>query len=114
MNPKFNYAGRLAPASLSSRQISNTGPQGSAAELTIPDEILPLRLKTVAQMTEVSEKTVRRWIQRGLLFSYKLCGSRVVSKRDLRTFLDQQAGAVNKQVRQGPTSLGGDHVPTRV
>jgi excisionase family DNA binding protein len=63
----------------------------------LPDDILPLSLKTVAQLVDKSDKTIRRWIQRGLLRSHKLGGSRVVRKRDLRTFLDQQAGVIGKE-----------------
>ena len=77
---------------------ANSGrPALAANDPVLPDEVLPLRLKTVAQLTEVSEKTVRRWIQRGLLPSHKLGGTRVVRKRDLRSFLDEQAGEVKKE-----------------
>jgi excisionase family DNA binding protein len=91
VNPKSKSATRLAVA-------SSVVPQPSAAiDPTLPEEILPLRLKTVAQLTDMSEKTVRRWIQHGLLRSHKLGGARVVRKCDLRTFLDQQSGASNKE-----------------
>lgn len=54
------------------------------------DEDRLLRLKTVAAETDVSEKTVRRWIDLRGLRSQKLGGLRVVRKRDLMAFLDQQ------------------------
>ncbi|HVU15533.1 MAG TPA: helix-turn-helix domain-containing protein [Candidatus Didemnitutus sp.] len=77
---------------------TNSGrPALAANDPVLPDEVLPLRLKTVAQLTDVSEKTVRRWIQSGLLHSHKLGGARVVRKRDLRSFLDQQAGEMTKE-----------------
>jgi excisionase family DNA binding protein len=91
VNPKSHSAARSGAASSVSIQPT------TAADPTLPEDILPLRLKTVALMTDVSEKTVRRWIQRGLLRSHKLGGARVVRKRDLRTFLDQQSGESNKE-----------------
>lgn len=69
----------------------------AGTEASLPDGDLPMRLKTVAIKTDVSVKTVRRWIDRGLLRSHKLGGSRVVRRRDLRSFLDQQAGEVTKE-----------------
>jgi excisionase family DNA binding protein len=88
----------------SSRSVGACAPASSslaagikllASDSIIPPEILPLRLKTVARLTDVSEKTVRRWISAGLLLSHKLGGARVVRQCDLRTFLDQQAGTSN-------------------
>ena len=102
MNLKVNPAGSHVPAlSASSHQsVSKPGtadPFSRGSDPVLPEDVLPLRLKTVAQLTEVSEKTVRRWIQRGLLRSHKLGGARVVRRRDLRSFLDQQAGETNKE-----------------
>lgn len=97
VNPKSTHAGTPFPVFPASVKTPNAGAPALAAGQILPEEVLPLRLKTVAQLTEVSVKTVRRWIQRGWLCSHKLGGTRVVRKRDLRTFLDQQAGAKNKE-----------------
>ncbi len=97
VNPKSNRAGNSVPVVSASNQNPNVGSNESTADQILPLGVLPLRLKTVAQLTEVSEKTVRRWIDRGLLRSHKLGGARVVRRRDLRTFLDQQAGESNKE-----------------
>lgn len=83
--------GACVPASFS----TFAGSDLPATDSVLPPEIMPLRLKTVAQLTDVSEKTVRRWIAAGLLRSHKLGGARVVRRCDLRTFLDQQAGTSN-------------------
>lgn len=96
VNQKSNRAVSPALASSRSNQVANASPNACVSDELLPADILPLRLKSVAQLTDVSEKTVRRWIQAGLLRSHKLGGARVVRKRDLRTFLDQQAGESNK------------------
>lgn len=93
MNPKSQRVGNSVPP----HSFVNPSPSNLAAAQILPEDILPLRLKTVAQMTEVCEKTVRRWIERGLLRSFKLGGMRVVRKGDLRAFLDQQAGEPIKE-----------------
>jgi len=54
------------------------------------DEDRLLRLKAIAAETEVSEKTVRRWIDLRGLPSQKLDGLRVVRKRDLVAFLEKK------------------------
>jgi excisionase family DNA binding protein len=54
------------------------------------DEDRLLRLKAIAAETDVSEKTVRRWIDLRGLRSQKLGGLRVVRKRDLLAFLNQK------------------------
>jgi hypothetical protein len=56
----------------------------------IRDEERLLRLKAIAVETDVSVKTVRRWIDLRGLPSRKLGGLRVVSKRDLLIFLGKQ------------------------
>ena len=94
MNPKSMGAGIPIPALPSTNPPASSG--AACAHAILPEDILPLRLKTVAQLVDVSEKTVRRWIQRGILSSYKLGGARVVRKRDLRAFLDQQSGEIRK------------------
>lgn len=97
MNPKTNPAVKSFAAISAPTQTSNLTSREVSADQILPDDILPMRLKSVAKLVEVSEKTVRRWIQSGLLRSHKLGGSRVVRKRDLRTFLDQQDGETNKE-----------------
>lgn len=52
------------------------------------DEERPLRLKDIAAETNVSEKTVRRWIDLRGLPSKKMGGLRVVLKCDLLAFLN--------------------------
>lgn len=65
--------------------------QASAHDRAIlRDEERPLRLKDIAAVMNVSEKTVRRWIDLHGLPSMKLGGMRFVRKRDLLVFLDQQ------------------------
>lgn len=54
----------------------------------LSDEDRFLRVKTIAAETEVSEKTVRRWIDLLGLPSQKLGGLRVVRKRDLLAFFE--------------------------
>lgn len=97
MNSSHQQTGTLVRAPLVAAAI----PSGSASDQPttqiLPDEILPLRIKDVAQLTSVCEKTVRRWIDRKLLRSFKLGGMRAVRKGDLRAFLDQQAGETNKE-----------------
>jgi excisionase family DNA binding protein len=61
----------------------------------LPDDDQPLRIKTVAEWLGVSERTVRRLIDRGELRSVKMGGLRVVLRRDLRDYMQKlnQAGA---------------------
>ena len=95
MNPKMSRAEiPVSALPVLNPSVSKLVPPNDAV---LPDDILPLSLKTVAQIVDKSDKTVRRWIQRGLLRSHKLGGSRVVRKCDLRSFLDQQAGETNKE-----------------
>lgn len=98
MNPNSNSAAKSFAARSASTQTPNLASPNVSADQILPDDVLPMRLKSVARLVDVSEKTVRRWIQKGLLRSHKLGGSRVVRKRDLRTFLDQQAGETNKDL----------------
>ena len=97
MKTKFNQADGSASGVSIARLTSNAGTERPAADEILPEGVLPIRLKTVALLTEVSEKTVRRWIQSGLLRSHKLGGARVVRRWDLRSFLDQQAGETKKE-----------------
>jgi hypothetical protein len=97
VNPKINHAGKSTSASFPQNKTAISPSLAWSADQILPDDIRPLRLKTIAQFADVSEKTVRRWIQRGLLRSYKLGGARVACKGDVRTFLDQQAGKSNKE-----------------
>lgn len=84
-------------APIAATAIQGGGVYDQSTMQVLPDEILPLRIKDVAQLTSVCEKTVRRWIDRKLLRSFKLGGMRAVRKGDLRAFLDQQAGEPNKE-----------------
>ncbi len=43
--------------------------------------------RTLADHLAVSDRTVRTWIRRGELASYKLGGSRRIDPRDVETFL---------------------------
>lgn len=96
MNPKSARVGVIPHTS----RVSNPYTHNPLApdDPILPDKVLPLRLKTVALITDFSEKTVRRWIQRGLLRAHKLGGACVIRKSDLRSFLDQQAGQTKKEV----------------
>ena len=95
MNLNPIIAGRKLPA----RPNPGTDAKALVSDEIIPAGILPLRLKTVAQLLEVSEKTVRRYIESGLLRGGKLGGACVVRRCDLRSFLDQQLGEPNKEAR---------------
>jgi excisionase family DNA binding protein len=102
VSSKMSAAGTQLPASRSlAIQLGDNSPKAAAlwagTDVSLPDGDLPMRLKTVAIKTEVSVKTVRRWIDRGWLRSHKIGGTRVVRRRDLRSFLDQQAGEVTKE-----------------
>lgn len=97
MNPKSNSAGQTASAFPSSHPTPKVGSEALTIDQILPADILPMKLKEVAQLVKVSVKTVRRWIQFGLLRSHKLGGARVVRPRDLRTFLDALAGESNKE-----------------
>lgn len=104
MNPKVSRveqsrhavsssAQRPVPAKGASLECppARTKPKPSApAREIIRDEDRPLRLKAIAAETQVSEKTVRRWIDLRGLPSMKLGGLRVVLKRDLLVFLGKQ------------------------
>lgn len=104
MNSQIPRVGPSLPAVIPSAQRSVPA-QGSSLERLpvrarsktsaqhrdiLRDEDRPLRLKDIAAETNVSEKTVRRWIDLRGLPSKKLGGLRVVRKRDLLAFLDQQ------------------------
>jgi len=46
-----------------------------------------LAVADVAELLKVSTRTVRRWIERGELHAYHICGRYHVGKEDLRLFL---------------------------
>jgi predicted DNA-binding transcriptional regulator AlpA len=71
------------------RPVARSRPNSPVKDRDIfRDEDRLLRPKAIAAETEVSEKTVRRWIELRGLPSQKLGGLRVVRKRDLVAFLD--------------------------
>ena len=80
MNPDITRVERARPTVKSSANDRDILPDGDRL----------LRLKAIAAETDVCEKTVRRWIDLRGLRSQKLGGLRVVRKRDLVAFLDQQ------------------------
>lgn len=97
MNSKSNSAGQTASAFSPFNPTPKIGSVASTIDQILPADILPMKLKEVAQLVKVSVKTVRRWIQFGHLPSHKLGGARVVRPRDVRAFLDAQAGESNKE-----------------
>jgi excisionase family DNA binding protein len=46
-----------------------------------------LSIPIIAQRLDVSEKSVRRFIERGLLRAYKICGQIRIAEEDLMAFL---------------------------
>jgi excisionase family DNA binding protein len=62
--------------------------QTLASQHGISPQSLPMRIKTVALMFDVSVKTIRRLIERGILRSFKLGGLRMVWTSDAQTYLD--------------------------
>lgn len=63
----------------------------------LPEDDQPLRIKSIAEWLNVSDKTVRRLINHGKLKSVKMGGLRMVLRRDFRAYLQQlsQSGGVN-------------------
>lgn len=92
MNSKAIHAGTLVPAFSTPSAKPSSVPAGQI----LSDDHIPLRLKTIAQLLNISDKTVRRWFQKGLRSS-KLGGLRVVKKQDLASFLDDQDKKSNKE-----------------
>ena len=102
MNSRIPRAEPSLPAALSSAQRSAPAKGPSLERLParthasvqhrdiLRDEERPLRLKDIAAETNVSEKTVRRWIDLRGLPSKKMGGLRIVLKCDLLAFLNQQ------------------------
>ena len=100
MNSRIPRAEPSLPAALSSAQRSVPAKGQSLERLPahasaqnrsiLRDEERPLRLKDIAAETNVSEKTVRRWIDLRGLPSKKMGGLRIVLKCDLLACLNQQ------------------------
>ena len=87
----LSSAQRAAPAKGPSLERLPARAHASAQHRGIlRDEERPLRLKDIAAETNVSEKTVRRWIDLRGLPSKKMGGLRIVLKCDLLAFLNQQ------------------------
>ena len=109
MNSRIPRAEPSLPTALSSAQRS-APTQGPSLERLparnhasvqhrdiLRDEERPLRLKDIAAETNVSEKTVRRWIDLRGLPSKKMGGLRIVLKCDLLAFLNQQPATRSPQ-----------------
>ena len=63
-------------------------PHNLSDEAAQPQEQPPLQsISTIAQRLDVSEKSVRRYIERGLLRAYKIGGQIRISEEDLLAFL---------------------------
>ena len=61
-------------------------PTGSNASSNTPPKRFH-SVATVARQLEVSEKSVRRFIERGLLRAYKIGGQIRIAEDDLRSFI---------------------------
>jgi excisionase family DNA binding protein len=59
---------------------------------TLPNGDQLLRLREVAAVMKLSEKTVRRLIDAGKLLSIKISGFRMVKASELQRFVDQAQG----------------------
>lgn len=72
----------------------------------IGEEVRPLRIKTVAEWSGVSDKTVRRWIRHGKLPSVKMGGLRVIRHQDFEAFWENLNQSEAKNVQTGLQAKG--------
>ena len=68
------------------------------SSLLMPEGDQLLRIKNVAVCLDVSEKTVRRWIESGKIVSLKMGGLRVIPKREFDAFLQRLRGIGGQNV----------------
>ena len=59
----------------------------SHARRRLNDDIIYYRIADVAERLRVSERTVRRWIDAGLLIAHRVGGIVLIAEADLRAFL---------------------------
>lgn len=101
MNQDSQITGRAASSSSVNSKSAVKADKLLLAQLVegsaLPPDKQPLRFKTVAQITDVSVKTVRRWTERGWLNSFKLGGVCMIFMSDLMSFIDRCAAEGNKQ-----------------
>jgi len=57
-----------------------------------PDDERPLRIKWMADFLGISDKSVRRALDREVMPSYKMGGLRVVRSRDFKAYLEKLNG----------------------
>jgi excisionase family DNA binding protein len=83
---KENDAGQIGAVQMG----ASGGPQGMKTQASAPTFFTE---RSLADYLAVSDRTVRNWIRRGELPSYKLGASRRIDPADVAVFLEQRREA---------------------